>query len=399
MALHIWLIFLLVFFMVLPDSWFYKKMKQHGFYPWFRILSLLPLVLFALIFLYIRFVLRYYGDYHLTSLSTWVFIVLSIVYIPKITYISFYYFNRWFNRLFKTSTRFFRYFGFIIGLSMTAIVFYGLIITNNNFYVKHQIIESDEVPIGFDGLKIVVIGDTHLGNWNKRHSNMEKVVRLVNEENGDIIFFTGDLINNYSNEIDNWESYFKNLKCTSGIKVAVLGNHDYGDYTRWKSDEEKQINLEKTKVKIRSLGFDLLLNEHRNIVRNGDTITIVGVENFGSGHTHNYSDLPKAMKNTKSDRKKILLSHDPNHWEAEVVLSQPSIFLTVSGHTHAAQMGRVKRNFQISPASFVFHQWDGLYQKGDQSIYVNRGLGVVGVPLRIGVPPEITVLELRRKTK
>ncbi len=397
MAMYLWTIVVLSVFMILPDWWFYGKMKKHDFYRWFRWLSLVPMVLFIGTFFYIRYGLRYSDNFLLTARVTWVFVILSLIYTPKIIYILFFYINRLYNRIFNRRTRIFRIIGFSLGILFVSIISYGLVVTRDNFYVKHQIVEVKDLPAGFDGFKMVVFADFHLGNWNNKFSIMEPIVKLINEQQADVIIFAGDMINNYASEVVGWQKFFKRLQSKSGLKYAVLGNHDYGDYTHWDSKEDKLRNLETTKQNIRDLDFRLLLNEHEDIVKNGDTLTVVGVENFGSGHFDDYSDLPKALTGTNPQRMKILITHDPNHWNAEVTDKLSDIFLTLSGHTHAGQIGFVRSGFKFSPASFIYPQWDGLYKHKEQYLYVNRGIGYVGIPLRIGVPPEITVIELKRK--
>lgn len=397
MAMYLWTILTLSISMILPDWWFYRKMKKHDFYRWFRWLSLVPVGLFIITFFYIRYGLRHSDDFVLSARISWVFIALTLIYIPKVIYIFFYYVNWLYNRIFNAYTYIFRQIGFALGILFASIITYGLIVTRDDFYVKKQTTYIRELPKGFDGYKIALIADLHLGNWNRKFNIMEPIIKLINEQNVDIIVLAGDLINNYGTETEGWEPYFHRLKSKSGLMYAVLGNHDYGDYTYWDTPEMKIQNLEKTKQNIRDLGFRLLLNEHEELISKGDTITIVGVENFGSGHFDDYSDLKKSLKNTVVGRKKILISHDPNHWKSEVTDKQPDIFLTLSGHTHAGQLGFVRKGFKISPASLIYPQWDGLYKHKEQYIYVNRGIGFVGIPLRIGVPPEITVIELRQK--
>lgn len=396
MAMYLWAIFTLSVLMILPDWWFFIKMKKHNFYRWFRWLSLVPLIIFVAIFFYIRFGLRNIDNSSLTARIAWVFVIISMIYVPKILYIIFYHINRAYRKIFNVETRFFRILGFGLGILFVSVIFNALIVTTKNFHVKHQTIEVEALPAGFDGYKIVVIADFHLGNWNKRFNIMEPIIQLVNEQQADMLVFAGDMINNYESEFDGWQQYFIQLKVKNSLKYAVLGNHDYGDYTNWKTDDAKQKNLEKVKQNIRDLGFRLLLNEHETVVNRGDSIIVAGVENFGSGHFDNYSDLPKALSGTNQKQLKILISHDPNHWRAEVVDKYPKIFLTIAGHTHAGQLGLVHNKLKISPASLIYPHWDGLYQHNQQYLYVNRGIGFVGIPLRIGVPPEITVIELKK---
>ena len=395
MAMYLSSIFALSLLIILPDLWFYLKMKKHRFYPLLRFFSLLPAIIFILSFFYIRYGLRNSDDYLLTSRVSWIFVILSLIYTPKIIYVIFYYLNRLYNKTFSKRTRAFRVVGFGLGAFFVAIISYGLVVTRDNFYLKQQVIEVKDLPDGFEEYRIAVFSDFHLGNWNRKFKVMEKISDMINNTNPDIIIFCGDLINNYNQETEGWEPYFNKLKSKDGM-YAVLGNHDYGDYTNWDSPEAKTKNLEQTEENIRNLGFRLLLNEHTELIKNSDTITLVGVENFGSGHFVDYSDLTKALQDTKPERKKMLITHDPNHWNAEVTDKRPDIFLSFSGHTHAGQIGYSRGKIHFSPASIIFPQWDGLYQQNDQFLYVNRGIGYVGIPIRIGVPPEITLIILRK---
>ncbi|MHB9054782.1 MAG: metallophosphoesterase [Paludibacteraceae bacterium] len=371
-------------------------MRKNSFFIWFRNLSLLPGVLFIIAFFYIRFGLLYSSNYLLTSRISWIFVVLSLIYTPKILYIIFYYLNRLYNSVFNKRTRILRIIGFSLGITLVAVISYGVIVTRDNFYLKEQVVEVKDLPENFDGYRIAIFSDIHLGNWNRKYKIMKPIVNLINKTNADVIIFCGDMINNFNQETEGWEPYFAQLKSKYGM-YAVLGNHDYGDYTHWNSKEEKNKNLEKTKQNIRDLGFRLLLNEHTNLVKGSDTITLIGVENYGSGHFDKHSDLKKALNGTYPKKKKILITHDPNHWNAEVIGLRPDIFLSLSGHTHAGQIGFSRGKIHISPASLIYPEWDGLYQNKNQFLYVNRGIGYVGIPIRIGVPPEITLIILKRK--
>lgn len=396
MAMYLSSILVLSLLIILPDLWFYLKMKKHRFYRWLRFSALVPGILFIMSFFYIRYGLRYNDNYLLTSRISWIFVILALIYTPKIIYIIFYYINRLFNRVFGKRTRILRVVGFGLGAFFVAVLSYGVVVTRDNFYLKQQVIEVNGLPDSFEGYRIAVFADFHLGNWNRKFRVMEPIVSLINSTNADIIIFAGDLINNFNQETEGWEPYFRQLKSKNGM-YAVLGNHDYGDYTNWDTEEEKIINLEKTKQNIRNLGFNLLLNEHTELIKGSDTITLVGVENFGSGHFDDYSDLKMALQGTLPERKKMLITHDPNHWNAEVAGIRPDIFLSFSGHTHAGQIGYSRGRIHLSPASFIYPEWDGLYARKNQFLYVNRGIGYVGIPIRIGVPPEITLIILKKR--
>jgi len=389
-------LFAFTILILIPDLWFFLKMKKHQFYPWFRLLSLIPGLLFISSFFYIRFGLVYNTSYEVTAAVSWILLAFALIYTPKLLYIVFYYINHSFNRIFSTKTRIFRIIGFALSVYIVTILSYGTIVTRDDFYFKVQNVIVDELPPGFEGYKIAVFSDLHLGNWNNRYKIMETIIKMINEGKPDIIVFGGDLINNFENETVGWEPYFKRLKGRQG-NYAVLGNHDYGDYSKWKTEKAKAENLEKTKENIRNLGFRLLLNEHVELVKGADTITLAGVENYGSGHFDNHGDLTAALKGTNPKRKKILISHDPNQWKEEVVAIKKDIFLTISGHTHAGQIGILYRNIHFSPAAIIYPEWDGLYSEDNQYLYVNRGAGFVGIPIRLGVPPEITLIVLKRK--
>ena len=396
MAMYLYSIFLMSSMIILLDWWFFRKMKKHNYASWIKYLSLVPAFVFIASFFYIRYWLRDSHDFLLTSKMAWIFVALSMIYVPKVSYVIFYTLNVYYNRLFNKKTRLLSTIGFGIGVVFIGVFSYSIIVTRSHFYPKTQVIEVKDLPPAFDGYRIALFADFHLGNWNQRYKIMEPIAKIVNEMDADIIIFAGDMINNFKEETLGWEPYFKMLKPQDKM-YAVLGNHDYGDYTNWKSPAEKSRNLEGTKQNIRKLGFYLLLNENTDLIKANDTISLIGVENFGSGHFDSYSDLNKALKGTSTKRKKILITHDPNHWNAEVTDKHPDIFLSVSGHTHAGQLGITEGKIRISPASLMYPQWDGLYQKNDQYLYVNRGIGFVGVPTRVGVPPEITLIILKRK--
>jgi predicted MPP superfamily phosphohydrolase len=268
-------------------------------------------------------------------------------------------------------------------------------ITPRNFEITHNDIKIKNLPSGFENFKIVQISDIHLGSWNNDTSKLSLVVDLINNEHPDLIVFTGDMVNNFACETHNWKSIFLQLNAKTA-KLAILGNHDYGDYTLWKTEDMRIENRESIQWAIRSFGFQLLLNEKMYLQSNNDSLLLVGVENWGKTEATRYSNLKKALAGSSSEELKILLTHDPNHWEAEVI-GRKDIVLTLSGHTHAAQAGIKIGGKLFSPASFVFKYWSGLYEKNDQQLYVNRGVGYIGLPLFIGVRPEITVLILKNK--
>lgn len=262
------------------------------------------------------------------------------------------------------------------------------------FSKRYTKLSFPNLPDSFEGLKIVQISDLHLGSLNSNYEEMQQAVDIINGENPDIICFTGDLVNNFYEETIGWEKVFNKLNARLG-KYSIMGNHDYGDYSKWPSPEAKAANLRNIKIAHKRLGFKLLNNQSLTIEYNDDKIAMVGVENWGHPPFPRYGDLKKAQKNIQDIPFKILMTHDPDHWDAEVV-PESDIDLTLAGHTHGMQFGLEFKGFQWSPAKYKFKRWAGLYQRGKQFLYVNRGLGYLGMPARVGMPPEITIIELTR---
>ncbi|MEM9679020.1 MAG: metallophosphoesterase [Bacteroidota bacterium] len=289
-----------------------------------------------------------------------------------------------------------------IALGIAAIPFasilYGIYKGKYNFKVLNYTLHFEDLPEAFDGYKITQISDVHSGSFD----NTEKIkyaIDLINEQQSDTILFTGDMVNNLANEMEPHIGTFKKLHARDGM-YSILGNHDYGDYVSWPSQQDKIDNLERLKAIQKDIGFDLLLNESRFIEKDGQRIAIVGVENWGKGGFKKAGDLKKASANIESDDFKILLSHDPSHWDAEVVKDDYHYHLTLSGHTHGMQFGiEIPGWFKWSPVKWRYKQWAGIYEKMGQYINVNRGFGYLAFPGRVGIWPEITVIELKRGAK
>jgi len=215
---------------------------------------------------------------------------------------------------------------------------------------------------------------------------------LINEQEPDLIFFTGDLVNNFAEETEDWAPVLKKMNAKMG-KYSILGNHDYGDYSEWPSPEAKEKNLEEIKAFHKKMGFQLMLNENKSLKVNDEEIALIGVENWGKPPFPQHGDLDKAMEGVNPDSFKLLMSHDPSHWDAKV-LGKTDINLTFSGHTHGMQFGIERIGIKWSPIQYRYPRWGGLYKESKQFLYVNRGFGYIGFPGRIGMPPEITVVEL-----
>ena len=283
--------------------------------------------------------------------------------------------------------------GLLSGFLPFFVILYGIFKAAYRFKIYHHTLSFKKLPKAFDGLRIVQISDIHLGSFNFRYHILERAIDKINHLKPDIIFMTGDLVNNFSWELRGWEAIFKKLTANK-VKIAVLGNHDYGDYSQWDSTEEKQKNIETIKQFYKEIGFKLLLNDAITIEEDEEKIAIIGVENWSKKPFKSYGNLEKAMVKVKDIPFKILLSHDSSHW-GEEVLNDTDIALTLSGHTHGMQAAFQYKKLKWSPIKFKYKHWAGLYSNNNQFLYVNRGLGWLGFPGRIGMRPEITLIELR----
>ncbi len=285
--------------------------------------------------------------------------------------------------------------GLLSGILPFLLILYGIFKAIFRFKVHHHFIESPLLPASFDGLRIVQLSDLHLGSFNFAYKKLNSAIEKINNLKPDYIFITGDLVNNYAWELTGWDEVFKRLEAKEG-KYAILGNHDYGDYSQWNSPEEKHVNFEAIKQFFPAMGFKLLLNEAEIISKDNQQIAIIGVENWGKPSFKQYGNLQQALQNVNHIPFKILLSHDPTHWSEEVQ-DKTDIALTLAGHTHGMQAGFQYKNLKWSPIKYKFKHWAGLYQHKSQYLYVNRGLGWLGFPGRIGMRPEITFIELKKE--
>lgn len=271
---------------------------------------------------------------------------------------------------------------------------YGIAWGRFDTTIRKLKIRFKKLPAKFNGLKIIQLSDFHLGSLLNHVSFVEDVVDRVNMLNPDIILFTGDFVNNTADEVDKFVPILKRLKSKYG-NFSILGNHDYGEYLRWNSQADKDNNLSRLKKLQNDIGLDLILNDNRKLKIDNDEIELIGVENWGLPPFPQYGDLNKAMKNVNENSFKILMSHDPTHWDEEV-LEKTNIDLTLSGHTHGAQFGIEIPGWRWSPVNIRYERWGGLYSEGDQHLNVNTGIGFIGFPGRVGMPPEITLIELEK---
>ena len=284
---------------------------------------------------------------------------------------------------------------FVAAIPFSSLL-YGIYKGKYNYKVLKYTLTFDDLPSAFDGYKITQISDIHSGSFD----NKEKItygIDLINKQASDVILFTGDLVNNRADEMIPWIDTFKKLKAKDG-KFSILGNHDYGDYIEWESDAAKVKNMEMLEDVHKQLGFDLLLNEHRYLEKDGKKIALIGVENWGAGGFKKAGDLQKASANITKEDFKILLSHDPSHWEQKVKNNNTHYHLTLSGHTHGMQFGiEIPGWIKWSPVKWRYSYWAGIYEEAGRFLNVNRGFGFLAYPGRVGIWPEITVITLKKR--
>lgn len=272
---------------------------------------------------------------------------------------------------------------------------WGVLSGAHDYKVRNRVLHLKNLPKAFDGMRILQISDLHVGSfWSKKA--VERGVDLINEQKADMVFFTGDLVNDRASELNGWTDIFSRIRAEHGV-YSVLGNHDYGDYIPWESLQAKQDNLRTLISAQRQMGWDLLINENRIITLGNESIAILGVENWGNkGHFPKYGDLARANEGIPEGITKLLLSHDPSHWRGQVLKEFKDIGVTFSGHTHGMQFGIEVGSVKWSPVKYFYPEWADLYEEGEQMLYVNRGFGYIGYPGRFGILPEITVFTLKQ---
>jgi len=282
--------------------------------------------------------------------------------------------------------------GFIIGGGLFSALLIGFS-NKYNYKVRRVKLSFKNLPSSFKGLKIVQVSDIHSGSFTDKAA-VKRGVDLIRKQNADLILFTGDLVNDKADEMHDYLDVFDKIKAPMGV-FSTLGNHDYGDYASWPSAEAKKENLERLKKIHGELGWRLLMNEHVALEKNNQQIALLGIENWSAfGRFPKYGRMDQAHPGTEKYPFKILMSHDPSHWDAEVRPVYPDIDLTLAGHTHGMQFGVENPYFKWSPVQWFYKEWAGLYENGKQKLYVNRGYGFIGYPGRVGILPEITVIEL-----
>lgn len=284
----------------------------------------------------------------------------------------------------------------ILGLGAAAVFaglfLDGIIFGKYRYRVRKIKMKIAGLPHSFKGYKIIQISDVHSGSFF-HPEKLQNAINLINEQNADLVLFTGDMINNYAAEFKPFVLLFKSIQSKDG-KFSILGNHDYGDYGEWNSKEEKAQNIPNLIEFQKQAGFEMLRNEHRIIKKNNDLLYILGVENWGIPPFPQFGDLDKAAFGIPAEAAKILMSHDPSHFDAVVKNHPSNVQLTLSGHTHGMQFGIDLKNFRWSPVKYKYPKWADLYESAGKNLYVNRGFGVIGYPGRVGIEPEITLFEL-----
>jgi uncharacterized protein len=282
-----------------------------------------------------------------------------------------------------------------VAVILFFVVLFGITRGRHFYRLKRETLYFPDLPEAFDGFTITQITDVHAGSFTNA-TGVQKGLDLVNAQQSDIILFTGDLVNNQATEMDRWIDAFAGLRASMG-KYSILGNHDYGDYIQWETTSAKKDNLAQLKQVHQKIGFRLLLDEAITLQKDGQSIVLLGVENWGKGGFHKYGDLGKATTGVSDDAFKILMSHDPSHWEGVTLKHHQHIHLTLSGHTHGMQFGFELFGFKWSPVKYVYKQWLGLYERTGRFLYVNRGFGFLGLKGRIGMWPEVAVITLKHK--
>lgn len=414
------IIFLIVFLSIIlsVDLFLHRwikslKIKYKRFIRYFLlVLFKASPALFLLAFALLPFVYAYIpAEEYMTYIHS-ITGMFFLVYLPKIALIFFIaletlgvYLIKLYNFVFakrafdmekiKQKLSFINKLGLIFATLFFVLIAYGIYYGKFDFEVRKVEIKSEKIPEGFEDFKIAHITDFHLGGFWGNEDQVDKIVDLINEQNADIIVFTGDFVNNVAGEAEKFVGSLSRLKAKQGM-FSILGNHDYGDYLKWENEGLKKANLEKLISIKDSIGFNLLLNRSIKLIKDNDTINLIGVENWGKPPFPQYGNLKKALQNVDQQKFDILLSHDPTHWEAEV-LDSTEIDLTLSGHTHGAQFGLEVNGIRWSPVSLRYNHWGGLYQKNNQRLFVSTGIGFIGFPGRIGMPPEIVVYNLTRK--
>ncbi|MFA7617109.1 MAG: metallophosphoesterase [Moheibacter sp.] len=403
-----WVFFFIFIFIAEFYTW--QAVRTSFENKWVSRIYLLVSVL-VIIFL-VMSVLSFNQRAGLNRFSMFVISIFLLVYVPKML-IAFFMLVEDVFRLFGGTFRFFdganadgsflperRRFISNAALAIAAIPFasiiYGIWKGKYNYKVLKTTVYYDDLPDEFDGFKILQLSDIHCGSFDN-HEKIKYGIDLINQQEYDMMVFTGDMVNSRADEADEWIDLFSTIRKPEFGKFAILGNHDYGDYLKWDSEEARLENQKGVRKIFPKIGFDLLRNENRVIQKGNSKIRLIGVENWGKGHFQKYGDLKKASQNVDQNEFKVLLTHDPSHWDLRVQDNPFHYQLTMAGHTHGSQFGIEIPGFKWSPIKYRYPHWAGLYENSNRYLYVNRGFGYLAFPGRVGIWPEITLIELKKK--
>lgn len=380
----------LALFIVIPDIYIYKmfitRLDTSTIIRW---CYFIPSLLLLIGLVYLAFVAKDTIMTEKSRLVGWFIFAYMLFMLPKLFFFASSIFDLPIKYIFKWHIMPFSYLGILLAVIWVGILIYGATWGKTKFDIRNVSYTSPHIPAGFQGYKIVQISDIHIGSWEGNEEALTKAVKLINEQHADLIVFTGDLVNHRADELTGFEKILSSIKARDGI-YSILGNHDYGPYYHWESPRAQAENLVSLKQKEAEMGWKLLNNEHTILHCDNDSIALIGVENEGEPPFSQHGDLNKALDGVNTSFK-LLLSHNPSHWKREV-LPQTDIDLMLAGHTHGMQLAFG----QHSLSSLIYPQWRGMYKEGNRSLYVNVGLGFIGMPFRYGAWPEITVITLNR---
>lgn len=393
MRIPIFALLLLVAVMALTDVSIYKQLRKLG-HRWLTTAHIAVSAIFYVVLAVIAYFAKSQASDEFFMVMMWSLYTAISIATAKLLYMIFWAVSLLPKVWRRKPWRGCRIAGVAVGTLVFATLWWGALVTPRQIDVNQMEVKSDKLPKGFDGYRILQVSDLHVGTYGKSTAIVERIVDEINAQHADLVVFTGDIVNRKTDEIKPFISTLKQIKAKDGV-ISILGNHDYGDYYKWPSEEAKKANLASLAcIQCDSLGWTLLRNEHLTLRHGGDSIVVIGVENWGEPPFPTYGDLDKAYSDCNDGNFKLLLSHNPKHWDY-IVSKQTNIDLTLSGHTHAMQMMLTLGNKKLSPSVWKYKHWQGMTEEDGRRLYVNIGTGEVGVPMRIGATPELTVFTLK----
>ncbi len=391
MQVYTGFIIFLILLVVLPDLYLFRRFMHNRTHKSTGVLHCIISAYFIIVSLVIMANINYVFSPE-TNFRLIMFItIMGAIYIPKLAFCTcdllFY--------LTKKRWRKIQYTGYVFAAIFALLILHGAFFERFNFEKGEYTVPMKDLPSEFDGYKIVQISDLHLGTFSFSQEKLKPLMDSINAQNPDLIVFTGDLVNTFATECNGWDEVFARLNPQTQ-KLAILGNHDYSTYFKWDDEDLKSLNSMAVRQRLRDFGFQLLLNKSQTIRRGADSIVVIGLENWGRKSNTNFANYDKATQGTDGFPVKILLNHDPTFWK-DSICDRHDIDLTLSGHTHAAQMGIQIGSWKWSPAKYAFEYWDGLSERNGKYILVSRGVGCVGIPVRVGLPPQYSVITLKKE--